>query len=1800
MIKKFFKLATDGLSRKKIIIITSLVVLAGLITVSVFFLPNGFFQKLKDKISLFDGFRKLILTGAEAHDNFELKALNGDSLGVEIDSAYLLTSKEDVSTSDVKNIIKIEPDVDFSLDEKGKNEWQLNLDETLDPNTILKISMATAFIDENSKEQDRYYEWAFQVKDNFKVLSNIPRDIATNVPTNTGIEVTFSHDNFYDYEKYFSIEPQVEGRFEKHGRTLVFVPKSLEAGKIYNIVIKKGLPLSDSKETLAEDFSFAFETQVVSNYNNSKSSSWFSTYRKLHDVNTSEQPIIQLSAVNIDSLDVAVYPLDGEAEYLRILEDRDKLPWWAYSKDYYLANIENKKALTSFSANVETEKNTKFVRFPSSLPKGYFIVDLKKGNSHDQVILQVSDLASYINVSKNKSIVWAVDLSTKKPARDAQIELIGTDQKFFTNTSGVAEFDSPTELLNKALNTKENKRYYFRVSSGDKSVILPAGTISRSYGYYYDYDTDAIDYWKYFYTDRPMYQPTDNIKFWGMVKERDNDKINDEVTITLYKEGYVDYYYRPVVIDKKTIEIDNLGVFSGEMNIKDLRADYYALELKIGDKLIERKYLQIEPYTKPAYQITLIPDKKLEFADNEIKLEATASFFEGTPVPDLPLIFQTPEGEKVVKTDQNGKVALSYTKKYSDCSNEYSCWPDYAWLNIKPQLAELADISAGASVRFYGPNVHASYLVKYPQAGKGRVEIKARKIDLSKLGESYGWNEEDRFGNLPAVNTKIEGEVIKVTYTSRETGTSYDFISKRTYKTYSYDRKEEKVDNFTGYTDQNGNFVYERDLEPETSYMVKMKYYDEAGRNDSMMAYMYYYDGQGMFYYDSSQYDIYRLKMPENERFSVGEKVNIDFIKNEASLPDGNDNYYLFLQAQNGLQEYSVGQNSEYSFNFENRDIPNVNIAGVYFNGDTFIVSETGWSGNSVMFDTNDKLMSIDVKTDKDKYKPGEKVNLSISTRDKSGEPLSATVNLNLIDEAFYALMDDQANPIESIYAGIGSGSIFSTYSHTRPQSSFGGAEKGGCFLSGTQILMSDGKNKNIEDIVLGDEVMTLSDPRTNHKTTGVVTELYQHVISEYVIINDNLKVTPEHLIYTNFSFRPAGTLKLGDWLLDSSGQIITITSIDKQREVVPVYNFKVEPQHTYFANGIFVHNEKGGGPREFFTDAALFQTVKTNGSGSANLSFTLPDNITSWRVTAQGISSNMDVGLSVSKVPVSLPAFTEVTMGKEYLAGDEPMARLRSFGTAFNSGDKVKLSLLSPALGINEPISKDSEAFKYEFFQLPKLPLGSFDVTYSLDSDKGKDAIKLPLETVSSRLMVQLSQSTDASTGLVLTNDTAHPMAITLADKRRGAVYQTLRWLSWTWGDRVDQALSRVLSQELLAQMLDYKYSSPQFIASQYQMNSGGITLLPYSSEDLELSARVAALDSHKFDDVSLKQYFFRKLENKESNIEEVTLALYGLASMGEPVLQRLDSWAQREDLGVKLRLYIALSYYKLGNGEKAREIYFDILKEFGQVKEPHIVIKAGENEEYNLINTALAANLAALLNEPQQVGLFEFLRFNKPKEILLNLEELNFVKANLPYFSASTAKVSLEIDNEKLDLELKEPNFNSSFELQPKQTLKIIETAPNLVLVSNKPVPMTESGLTPDEDISISRSYYVDGKKTNTFKETDLIEVRLLPEFDADALDGYYQITDILPSGLLPVTAYYRGGGMSDCNYWYPYNNEGQKVKYMINRNWRNWYCGSYIKYYARVKTKGNYIAEPAIIQSMLNPDFVNFSKNESIKIE
>ena len=140
------------------------------------------------------------------------------------------------------------------------------------------------------------------------------------------------------------------------------------------------------------------------------------------------------------------------------------------------------------------------------------------------------------------------------------------------------------------------------------------------------------------------------------------------------------------------------------------------------------------------------------------------------------------------------------------------------------------------------------------------------------------------------------------------------------------------------------------------------------------------------------------------------------------------------------------------------------------------------------------------------------------------------------------------------------------------------------CFIAGTEITLSNGDSKNIEDIIVGDEVIGWKD---GERSNGSVIALKPTILGErklHIINELETRFTDEHPFLTEDgwkSIRPEdgteyGILKVGDkinvneeWI-----EIQTLSEIEGEGYDQPVYNFTVEDINSYIADGIIVHNK--------------------------------------------------------------------------------------------------------------------------------------------------------------------------------------------------------------------------------------------------------------------------------------------------------------------------------------------------------------------------------------------------------------------------------------------------------------------------------------------------------------------------------------------------------------------------------------------------------------------------------------------------
>lgn len=1704
-----------------------------------------------------------------------------DTLGIDPKSDFTIKTTIPVEEEDLKNALSTNSNLEFKLNEVSDKEYTVSFEEDLKANKIVNFAVATV----NDMGETKDLSWAFQVKAPFRVLSALPANSTSGIPINSGIEVVFSHSNFQDPAKFFEITPNVKGKFERYGRTLAFIPEKLEQGKVYKVTIKNGLGLDGTDEKLAEDYSFSFETGSeefnIYDYN------YFNFSKDFYEFTPNENPIFGVTRGKDPNVDTKVFSFTNVDEFTKGIQAFTSIPSWAYVSKT-LNKYDTSKIKKVFEGNIPIEGDNDwsgYLSLPQKLSEGYYLLEAQNGKLTIQTWFQVTNVSGVLTTSEKEGLIWLIDKETKKPISNASISLAGDPNTKFPNTdkNGLSTFTTPTNLLK----NQESDLMLFVAKTNNRQIVLPASSTTRDY-YYYDEEYDGYyyesglidDYWLYLYTDRTIYKPSDKLHFWGIIRPRDS-KVSPEQKyhVAIESNSSYTYNYEPIEVVGMDVTADKLGNIIGELKFENLAIGYYTLTIKDSDKnIINSTSFEVTASYKPAYMISAQTDKKAYFVGEKIKLTGQAQYFEGTPVSGVELKISK-AGE--VKTDVQGTFLSEFVASYP--YSDYPRLSDYQTAVINPKLSEIGEISGSANYRVFTRKTDIDLEVK--ENGLQRsLSVKLNEIDLSRLNNSTAKNPYDYIGKSRG-NQPIRVEIKESWYESYVKREYYDPINKITRKEMGYIQKEQQFMNSSYTTDSNGKAQVSFEIKANRYYTIKVFTQDLDGKEifDStyISGYQYFSNNKYANLYYSLQTD-----MPE-DGYSLNDKMNINLTESGNKVELKDNDLVLYITSQIGITNAEVLNSSTLEKTFTSDLVPNAYIKAIYYDGNIF--NET--SNQLIKINKADKNLDISFKADKQKYAPGEEIILDLQLKDKDGKAKKGTLNLSVIDEALASIDTNDLDILDAIYRNVSSG-IFQTYlSHYNPQIQPGGGMGDSCFLPGTKILMKGNTYKNIEDIKVGDYVLTKENENSDKFVEARVYETIKHEGSEYLLVNNHMRVTPIHVMYVNGRWMQAKYMKTGDYLLDSAGNWTVIENIKSVSGDFEVYDLNIENYHTYFAENYYVHNKQN--ERSVFLDTAFFNIVNTDNNGNANVKFTAPDNITSWRVSYQGITEDLFAGANYSNVNVSIPFFIDPLIEEIYLESDRPNITLKVFGDAISqkliSGD-VTYTIESKSLGINQTLT--GKILDISSFELPKLTKGSHQITISAKAGKYEDKIVKSFKVIDSYQSVVKTESQKLKSNLEFPDykDLDGSVEIVFMNNQRAEYYKELYDLYYSYGNRVDQNMARKYAGEMLQKYFDIEnYWASQPDLSNYQYTNGGIALLPYAEGSLELTVKAMDVNSDDFNAYSLESYLTSILEDKKEDRYRKIVALYGLAQLEVPVLNVLETLSQEKDLNIFEVLYLGLAQAELGNTQKA----LDLLNRSKDM--------LTDTDEEKSEAAGLKMMLAAKLQEYKVAHeMLQYINSNPKQNDLDYLEKLVFLQELLPYtetdkyvafeyiLNGKTEKVTLnDVETKKIVL--------TANEIKQIEFMNIVgEVTVTTAYQSNLVDSVTTS-----KNISVQRKYFVNNSLVNpkdgkiNLKDGDLVTVEL--SYNVPSKQGCYTITDYLPSGMKLITRNASYWSDNSNNIDYPLRNDFQSVSFCAPK-----YEYRAIRYIARVSGKGTFTAEKPVVQSQQNPEIINFGTDLIVEIK
>ncbi|MCR4263954.1 MAG: MG2 domain-containing protein [Candidatus Roizmanbacteria bacterium] len=989
--------------------------------------------------------------------------------------------------------------------------------------------------------------------------------------------------------------------------------------------------------------------------------------------------VIALSTKSEPTVEIGGYNVSGEATITVYKSSKDALL-------QYLVHDENNTLLTPQVATSDLEyigETKKFIQQTNyydsatevALPiegSGVWVLHIVMSGIDEYVYVVRSSIASLVKEGDDELLFWNQDLDSRRSLTNGTVTVYNLRDQVQQVVQGTIMQDgvahTPLTLGADIAIVESNERF----------ALIPINLRYLNYSYYYNsFAPTQRDAEFYVFTDRPLYQPGDTVYFKAIIREDDDARYSipsGTARVTLSRG------YGEEALFEQTFPITGEGSLYGEVQIPaDAKTGSHTVSVDLAPgsddyNLSGYVYFDVEYFRKPEYSM------EVDATTTEYVMGDTDSFtIKGSYFSGQPLAHET-VSYKVYASSFYDYTYLSYLPTLSD-DYRYSYWygdvvkEDRVTLdeNGIATIALETGLENNTSSRIF--SIEAEYTDATGNPVFSRKNILVYGAEFGMFLEDYVTLRSKDAAQIPVVlKPNQNGSVNNVKLSAKVKRTTWISYQEPNKKYPSWREETEELPLIAATTDNSGKAVFNFTPPKEGSYTFTVEAADSR-KNKLVKEFSFWAVEEGKPLYRGNYYDSFgRLTIqPDQETYEYTDTVRLQVY---SEIPD-RDIFVSFDRAR--VNRYHIislsGNSTTVELPLTETDIPNISIKASSFSDRTLDTYSS-----PITVSAEPKKLITKIVADKETYGPGETVTLNVETTDSAGNPTSAETAVWAVDKAIFELVRSNNGDIFSAFWS-------ERYDYTPESHSLLGinvipaAEMGGgCFAEDTPVLMADGSTKPIKDVHVGDYVLTRPDKDNGELVKARVTQTFEHTVAGYFIINGHLRVTPEHRLWVNESWKEAQYLQSGDVLLDSNNQPVTVETIEWQHGEFSVYNLSIEKYQTYFAGGVWVHNEKGGAPRTTFKDTAYWNpAVQTGMDGRATVRFELPDNLTTWVVTAVGATRDTKVGQGATEVIVGKDVVVRPVLPNVVRVGDDMVISAlvqnftnqeRTFDVGFESED--------------------------------------------------------------------------------------------------------------------------------------------------------------------------------------------------------------------------------------------------------------------------------------------------------------------------------------------------------------------------------------------------------------------------------------------------------------------------------------------------------------------------------------------------
>lgn len=827
---------------------------------------------------------------------------------------------------------------------------------------------------------------------------------------------------------------------------------ALKPSTTYKITAK-GSMKDEFGQTLGKDRVFTITTPQLTPTLTVTSKGTFGFFER------AKPAVFPLQAVNVSSITATMAPLNVE-EVLKLRESQ--------LQDYaFVPNFSSTEGAQTITIPVKTKQNEQFRKEFSlqdfgegtSLQSGVYGVTfttpeekdgLNRPAVHSHVIV-LTNMALTLKYSADKLLVWAVDMTTGEPVSAADIEVRSLDGKSVakgkTNAQGIAE----VAVLLTALTSPYNQgipEFYVTARKGTDFAFvgsnwnegLKAWDFSMPYGTVNTFEARK-QLLGYVYTDRPLYKANDTVHIKGILRIR--DKYDGTLASPKAPVKAMLNITDPSgnTIESKQLTVSQYGTVTADFTLGATPTlGYYGYTITLTpDAGVDEwsglsGYFSVQSYRKADFRLEMTPTKEDIFDGETAEFDVEASYFFGSPLGNANIKWRA-------------QLTDYFFNKYTDSYYSFGTMTGWCWGECERVTEPLTEGEITLDAQGKGKiRVPASLVSKKTSQ---ILTVEADVSDESNVAVSaQGFVAVHKSRVYPGVRTKeyiIEPEsdatVEIITLNSDGTAKANQAVTvelfSRKWNTvqkegidggfYNENEPEDtRISSSNATTDSSGKGMTKVQIPSGGEFIVRVTARDEQGRSAIAETSIYAWSDAFVYWPQGSteRIDIAADK-PE---YKPGEKATI-LVK---SPFQGKGVKALVTVERERVRKTQVIDITSAAQPIEveiTEDmIPNAFVSVVITKprqGESFDKEniDTGVPAfrigyTQLLVNSAAKKINIEILPSAKRTKPGDKLSITIRTKDAAGKPIAAEVSLSAVDMALLALSGFSVPDLKDYFYG--------------------------------------------------------------------------------------------------------------------------------------------------------------------------------------------------------------------------------------------------------------------------------------------------------------------------------------------------------------------------------------------------------------------------------------------------------------------------------------------------------------------------------------------------------------------------------------------------------------------------------------------------------------------------------------------------------------------------------------------------------------------------------------------------------------